>query len=535
VGLGDTYTPSQLAAAMRKAGFPESVISTGVAISFAESGIRGVKSRTDPNSWGPWQINRDVHNISIEAANDLQKSTNYAYKLWKASGWDPWSAYTAGSYQPYLNLPIEGDTLVRTEGRPVRFTYSPRQVIRTGQTAQQLGLAPGVPAMPNPPEPFSAPFNLDQAKEIIRRAYMLYPELMGMTVQPRSTGMEAVEAGRTGGQLNLGFGISSEARRAQAELFINSSSDEAILRMANHAMVNVAPRERLTLSADITPFYNQQEQQQKQQAEAEQARQSTAGITGYIPQPIEPDPLEGIDPVTATGLYDIMSEVVWDDPDDIFLTMGEIAQWWRDNPDADPIAVSSVLDALGKAHAESIKMQIGTTSQYTSSKDAFDRTMAENRRQFDITSGISQGQLDVSRGGLDEQKRANVEQEKQSIRAELARLQAGRASQELGARTALAGSTLPPGTPYVPGYEPGGAASKLFGGYGAPFTPVVPGQVDVSLQPTEGENVLARALAAMSSGGGAGLPGAPTVGQAQPYSTQIAQELATQAMRGPRY
>ena len=127
-----------------------------------------------------------------------------------------------------------------------------------------------------------------------------------------------------------------------------------------------------------------------------------------------------------------------------------------------------------------------------------------------------------------------MEQEKQAIRTALAGLQARRGEAALGARTQLAGSTLPPGTPFVPGYEPGGAASKLFGGYGAPFTPVQPGQVNVSLAPTEGENALARALAGMSGAPGAGAPGAPTLGQAVPYSPQIASELALQAARGPR-
>ncbi len=98
------FSPSQIAAAMRKAGFPEEEIPTGVAIVMAESGGKAIKSNVDPNSWGPWQINLDAHkDISRTQANSLQSATNYAKKLYDASGWGPWTAYTLGTYRQYLN------------------------------------------------------------------------------------------------------------------------------------------------------------------------------------------------------------------------------------------------------------------------------------------------------------------------------------------------------------------------------------------------------------------------------------------------
>jgi len=64
-------------------------------------------SRTGgPNSDGTydhglWQIN-DIHiqsgAISLADANDCYRSTNFALKLYQRSGWQPWSAYTNGSY-----------------------------------------------------------------------------------------------------------------------------------------------------------------------------------------------------------------------------------------------------------------------------------------------------------------------------------------------------------------------------------------------------------------------------------------------------
>lgn len=368
------------------------------------------------------------------------------------------------------------------------------------------------------PEPFEAPFTVDQAKEIIRRAYMLYPDKVGAGGIPGLVGTMPAPGG-----------IAVDARRAQAEKTIASLNEDQLLQLADQIMVMSSPKERPTLSAGITDFYNQQEQRQKQEAEAAAVRNQF--FPGSQP-PAEPDPFEGLDPVTAIGLREIIDQVDWTDPTDIALAMAEVGQWIIDNPGDE--GAYAFLDALSKAHSEAIKSVTGTQTQYTSTKEAFDRTLAENRRQFGITSGISQGQLDVSRGGLEETKRTNVEQEKQSIRAELARLQARRGEAELTARTNLAGSTLPPGTPFVPGYEPGGAAAKLFGGYGAPFTPVQPGQVNVSLAPTEAEHALARALAGMSGGPAMGSPGAPALGQAVPYSPQIANELALQAVRGPR-
>jgi len=104
-----TYTPAQVADAMRRAGFPESEIATGVAVATAESGRRSEATnrgtaKTPEYSVGPWQINLNAHGKAIteDAARDLDTATAYAYRLWKSSGWQPWGVYTAGTYRQYL-------------------------------------------------------------------------------------------------------------------------------------------------------------------------------------------------------------------------------------------------------------------------------------------------------------------------------------------------------------------------------------------------------------------------------------------------
>lgn len=108
-GPNQNLTSDQVATYMRNAGFPESSIPLGLAISRAESGwLSGNCNESDPNggSFGLWQIN-GIHFLSgttLQCAFDPQCATNYAFQLSNGGqNWTPWGAYTNGSYKQYMN------------------------------------------------------------------------------------------------------------------------------------------------------------------------------------------------------------------------------------------------------------------------------------------------------------------------------------------------------------------------------------------------------------------------------------------------
>jgi hypothetical protein len=110
---------------MRNAGFPESAIQTGLAVSYGESGwSSGNCNLADANggSYGLWQIN-GIHfyagGTSKACAFDPQCATNYAYGLWKSQGWNPWGAYTDGRYLQYMGGAPPPGTAQPTTGQPL--------------------------------------------------------------------------------------------------------------------------------------------------------------------------------------------------------------------------------------------------------------------------------------------------------------------------------------------------------------------------------------------------------------------------------
>jgi hypothetical protein len=105
------------AQAMRAAGFPEWAIPVGVAVSLAEFGgdlAVDPQSRSRyPNgdreeSYGIWQIHLPAHpDVSRECAVDVACSTRAAFRISSGgTNWNPWSAFTNGSY----NANLDGDT-----------------------------------------------------------------------------------------------------------------------------------------------------------------------------------------------------------------------------------------------------------------------------------------------------------------------------------------------------------------------------------------------------------------------------------------
>lgn len=122
-GPNQSLTSDQVAQLMRNAGFPESVIPTGVAITEAESSWQtGNCNPNDPNggSFGLWQIN-GIHFLSgttMQCAFDAQCSTNYAFQLSNGGqDWNPWGTFTSGAYRQFL-----GNTSGNTQVSPLALT-----------------------------------------------------------------------------------------------------------------------------------------------------------------------------------------------------------------------------------------------------------------------------------------------------------------------------------------------------------------------------------------------------------------------------
>lgn len=100
-------TDSQIAAAVKSAGFPESAWVTAIAVALAESG--GNSDATNSNSnrstdYGLFQIN-SVHSDLLNGANWRDPVENARMALAVSSNgtnWKPWVAYTTGRHLPFL-------------------------------------------------------------------------------------------------------------------------------------------------------------------------------------------------------------------------------------------------------------------------------------------------------------------------------------------------------------------------------------------------------------------------------------------------
>ena len=99
-----------LARIIREAGWPGGVPhATAVALVTAESGRNPDAVNTNEGGSAPgsrdrglWQINDHYHDLSDEDAFDPVKSTEYALKLYRENGFEPWAAYKNGAYQKHM-------------------------------------------------------------------------------------------------------------------------------------------------------------------------------------------------------------------------------------------------------------------------------------------------------------------------------------------------------------------------------------------------------------------------------------------------
>lgn len=102
---------TEIAAAAKAAGFPQTEIATAVAVALAESG--GNPSATHRNTngssdYGLWQIN-SVHASLLQSGpwKDPVANARMALTVWNTAGhgghnWSPWSTYNNQKYRLYL-------------------------------------------------------------------------------------------------------------------------------------------------------------------------------------------------------------------------------------------------------------------------------------------------------------------------------------------------------------------------------------------------------------------------------------------------
>jgi hypothetical protein len=104
---GHEYKARELAAFAYKAGFKDAKnLAIAVAVCFAESAGYAKAYHVNENGTidrGLMQIN-SIHGLSEADSFDPQKNFDYAHKLFEAHGFQPWAAFTNGSYKSHLKL-----------------------------------------------------------------------------------------------------------------------------------------------------------------------------------------------------------------------------------------------------------------------------------------------------------------------------------------------------------------------------------------------------------------------------------------------
>lgn len=105
-----TLTAAQVAALMRKAGFPESDLVTMVAVCKAESGFRVEIKNAHSSASGLLQILWSVHRQYDQRRllSDAEYNIRAGYDIYKSQGKRAWVAYTSGSYKKFLNEARQG-------------------------------------------------------------------------------------------------------------------------------------------------------------------------------------------------------------------------------------------------------------------------------------------------------------------------------------------------------------------------------------------------------------------------------------------
>jgi cell wall-associated NlpC family hydrolase len=105
-----TLTYAQVAALVKKVGFPESVHVTMTAICSAESGRRVEAKNANSSASGLWQILWSVHRQydQRKLLSDAEYNARAAYDIYKSQGLRAWVAYSSGAYKKYENAARQG-------------------------------------------------------------------------------------------------------------------------------------------------------------------------------------------------------------------------------------------------------------------------------------------------------------------------------------------------------------------------------------------------------------------------------------------
>lgn len=153
-GAGNGLGRSEIAKLMREAGFPNSEIRRGVAIALAESG--GDPSvQNSIGATGLWQILLSAHpEMSESTARNPILATQYAYKLWQQSGWQPWEAFTNGAFEKYM---ARGGLIRAFAGAPPSKLTAPGRDKAAEATPKSKGKKSST-VLPSGARPQSTPF-----------------------------------------------------------------------------------------------------------------------------------------------------------------------------------------------------------------------------------------------------------------------------------------------------------------------------------------------------------------------------------------
>ena len=151
---GGKLSPRQIANVARRAGIPEDMIPTMVAIALAESGgDSGAHNPKYPdNSYGLWQINmldepgymlgaerRKKYGLSSnEQLKDPLTNAKAAYDILESQGLGAWSVYTSGTYKRYLPAAKKAAAGARTSQPVVSGRVDSSTRYRKGQDVTQL-------------------------------------------------------------------------------------------------------------------------------------------------------------------------------------------------------------------------------------------------------------------------------------------------------------------------------------------------------------------------------------------------------------
>lgn len=105
-----TLTAAQVAALMRKVGFPESDLVTMVAVCKAESGFRVEAKNPSSSASGLLQILWSVHRNYDQRRllSDAEYNIRAGLDIYRSQGKNAWVAYSSGAYKKYVNEARQG-------------------------------------------------------------------------------------------------------------------------------------------------------------------------------------------------------------------------------------------------------------------------------------------------------------------------------------------------------------------------------------------------------------------------------------------